>query len=92
MNFGMNETYFSSYFKQNSGVGFVDYLQQLRIERAIELIQEGKLKIADIAEKVGYTNDQTFRRAFKRVMGVSPTAYKDACMGVPGKRRRGMRK
>ena len=80
--FDMNETYFSSYFKQNSGVGFVDYLQQLRIERSIELIQEGKLKIADIAEAVGYTNDQTFRRAFKRVMGVSPTAYKDASMGA----------
>ena len=30
----------------------------------------------------GYTNDQTFRRAFKRVMGVSPTAYKDASMGA----------
>ena len=55
---------------------------RLRIERAIELIQEGKLKIAEIAEAVGYTNDQTFRRAFKRVMGVSPTAYKDACMGA----------
>ena len=61
---------------------YADWMQQLRIERSIELIQEGKLKIADIAEAVGYTNDQTFRRAFKRVMGVSPTAYKDASMGA----------
>ena len=73
----MKETYISVYFKQNIGVNFVDYLQQLRIDRAIELIKRGDQKIADIAQMTGYANDQTFRRAFKRVIGVSPTAYRD---------------
>lgn len=81
--FRMNENYFSTYFKQNTGVSFMDYLQQLRIDRAIDLIQQGKLKVTEIAQAVGYSNDQTFRRAFKRVIGVSPSAYRNACLGLP---------
>lgn len=80
--FHMNETYISTYFKQITGVSFGDYLQQLRMEKATALIRQGEMKVAAIAEAIGYTNDQTFRRAFKRVIGVSPSAYRNACFGL----------
>lgn len=80
--FHMNETYISTYFKQTTGVSFADYLQQLRMEKATMMIRQGEMKVAQIAEAIGYTNDQTFRRAFKRVIGVSPSAYRNACFGL----------
>ena len=75
--FNMNETYLSSYFGQNGHVSFLDYLQQVRIDHAIEMIKDGKDSLSVIAKDVGYINDQTFRRAFKRVVGVSPAVFRE---------------
>lgn len=76
--FNLNEKYLSSCFKEATGENFSTYLEGLRIEQACRLIEEGAHKIGEISAMVGYANDVTFRRAFKKKMGVSPSGYHGA--------------
>lgn len=73
--FGLSEGYLSALFKEEMGVNFADYLEDLRMKEACRLLKEGVL-VADIAERTGYNSVQSFRRAFKRVLGVSPSEYR----------------
>ena len=52
------------------------YLEKYRIEKAKELICENKYDLERIAIMIGYNNSNTFRRAFKRLEGISPSDYK----------------
>ena len=70
--FRMSESYLSTLFKEQSGGNFADYVEMLRIEKACELLQNSENTVNDVAEAVGYNSVQSFRRAFKRVKGVSP--------------------
>ena len=66
----------SRVFRQELNVTFVDYLTQIRILKAIELISDPTLKIYEVAEKVGYNSQHYFSSAFKKVLGVSPLEYR----------------
>lgn len=70
--FGVSEGYLSSSFKEQSGINFADYLEQIRIEKACQLLKDEKNTINAIADMVGYNSVQSFRRAFKRAKGISP--------------------
>ena len=61
---------------QEMGTSFHVYLENVRIDAACTLLQNQDLTIKRVAEHVGYTSDVSFRRAFKRVLGISPTAFK----------------
>ncbi len=75
MAFDLSEGYLSSIFKKEVGTNFAEYLEQLRIHAACELLESGE-KVTDISAQVGYNSIQSFRRAFKRVMGISPSEYR----------------
>jgi len=68
-------TYISKVFKTYAGENFSVYLEKLRIEKACELLCDGRYTIKEISNMVGYLSDVTFRRAFKKRKGVSPTEY-----------------
>ena len=74
--FSMSSSYLSTYFKKHLDVTFSKYLEGLRIEKACELIRNSDLNIEAIAAEVGYTNSLSFRRAFKKVMGMPPSSYR----------------
>lgn len=74
--FGISEGYVSSIFKEQDGINFADYVEQLRIEKACQLLKDDTYKITDISEMVGYNSVQSFRRAFKRVLGIKPTEFR----------------
>lgn len=71
----LNPTYFSRMFRQYMGVTFTDYLIELRMERAKELLRQGRYKVYEVSSKVGYTSDKYFCRVFKQYTGQSPTEY-----------------
>lgn len=73
---GMNRTYFSKYFKSIAGYTFKDYIENLRLKKARELLKNKDLKISEIAEYLGYT-PKCFSEAFKRVFGITPKDLKD---------------
>ncbi|MDC7288016.1 response regulator [Blautia schinkii] len=68
--------YLSNYFKGKMGMNFVDYITQLRIEKAKELLIHTNEKIYKVAELVGYQNSQYFVTIFKKKTGVTPAEYR----------------
>lgn len=73
MNIG--HTAFTLQLKQATGLTFYDYINQLRIRKATELIEEGKMDIGSISQQVGFRYRSTFYRAFFAVHGCTPTNY-----------------
>lgn len=74
--FNTNPSYLSRMIKQETGMSFIDYLINLRIKKAIFLMDDPTIKIYQVAEMVGYSNQHYFCKAFKKVIGVSPTEYR----------------
>lgn len=66
----------SKYFKQITGVNFIDYLTELRIEKAKALLAETDLRINDIAVRVGY-QQRYFNRIFKKQVGMTPGQFRE---------------
>ena len=73
---GMGTSYFSTYFKQETGQSFVEYLTALRLEKAKQLMQDPNLRLYEIAGKVGYNDVKYFSRVFKKATGVTPAEYR----------------
>ncbi|WP_166239032.1 helix-turn-helix domain-containing protein [Paenibacillus turpanensis] len=74
--FGTSPYTLSRAFKQMTGVNFIDYVTNLRIERAKELLRETDKKINEIAESVSYQHTY-FNRIFKKYEGVTPSQYRE---------------
>ena len=64
-------------FKKQLDMTVRDYILQLRMTKAKELMKDSSLKLLDIALAVGYEDAAHFNRAFKNVTGVSPSMYRD---------------
>ncbi|HCD43298.1 MAG TPA: DNA-binding response regulator [Lachnoclostridium sp.] len=73
---GVSTAYLSTLFTQKLGCGFIDYLNRLRIECAREYMHDGRLKVYEIAYKVGYHDEKYFSKVFKKVTGQSPSVYR----------------
>lgn len=69
----ISANYLSEKFKEVTGVNFVDYVAQLRIEKALALLQDVDLRISEVAFAVGFQSLSQFNRVFKRLTGKSPT-------------------
>ena len=75
----MTDSHLSRLFKKNTGFNFSEYLTERRLEEAARLLlQDNKLKVADISETLGYGNPTYFLSRFKAKYGVSPSAYRKA--------------
>jgi two-component system response regulator YesN len=68
--------YFSKIFKEFTGKNYVDYITELRIQKAKEMLLRGNLSIKEICFEVGYNDPNYFSRVFKKIEGVSPTEFK----------------
>jgi AraC-like DNA-binding protein len=73
---GLHPNYLSTIFKQETGVTPKEYLIQLRIKKARELLEQTNYPINVISNSVGYSDQLTFSRAFKTVTGKSPKEYR----------------
>lgn len=74
--FNYNSSYLGKLFKDTTGEKFNNYLDNVRIEEAKKLLVEGKLKVYEVCEKVGYKNIDYFYYKFKKHVGTSPLSYK----------------
>jgi two-component system response regulator YesN len=72
----VSSTYLSKQLKREMGLSFIDYLTEVRIRKAIQLMNDPHLKVYEIAGHVGYSSQHYFSSAFKRVTGHSPMLYK----------------
>lgn len=71
----LNYVYFSKFFKQCTGVKFIDYIIDLRLKKAIELLKTRKYTISEISTMIGYQSHTYFLRLFKSHMGCSPKEF-----------------
>lgn len=69
---GLTQTYFSSLFKKEIGMSFVEYLTDTRMKEAMRLLKETNEKIYVVAQKVGYLESGYFSHVFKKKYGMSP--------------------
>lgn len=73
---GMSRTYFCQFFKQHYNEGFSDHLTRVRVEKASILLLHTDKPIPAIAQECGFKTVQYFTRAFKKVKGVTPGAFR----------------
>ncbi len=76
--FQISESYFSHLFKEKKGVNFSTYLENMRMSEAARLIRETDTSLNELYLSVGYNNANTFRRAFKKVYGMTPSTMRDS--------------
>lgn len=72
----ISPTYLSRLLKREIGLSFIDYLTRVRIQRAIQLMSDPSIKLYEVAERVGYSNQHYFSTTFKKIVGSSPAEYR----------------
>jgi AraC-like DNA-binding protein len=72
-------TYFCTLLKTETGQNFRSCLNRIRVEKSKELLDDDGISIADIAYRVGFTDQSYFARVFKRQEGMSPYQYRLTC-------------
>ncbi len=72
---GTNECYLKKGFRHQIGMSIGQYIRELRMSRALELLETGRHSVMDIALAVGYTNPSHFSAAFKKFYGKVPSRY-----------------
>ena len=75
--FHVSESYLSSTFKMQTGTNFFTYVENMRMDKAKELLRQTNLKISDISTQVGYASVNSFCRAFKRSTGYNATNFRN---------------
>jgi len=73
---GWNQTYMARVFREETNEGILEYINRVRISKAVVLLNSTKLSMEEVSEQVGYVSSNTFRRVFKQKMGMSPNKYK----------------
>ena len=73
---GMSSSYVSRLIKKELGVNFTQYLNNVRIDKAKQLLEETGQSLAEIAEQVGYSDEKYFMRVFKRETGLTAKEYR----------------
>lgn len=72
----MSQAAFMKLFKQVAGMTFVTYVTRVRLSRALPLLRETDMTIAEVAGRVGFSEQSYFDRRFKRQYGLTPLAYR----------------
>lgn len=75
---GFSEKYFSTRFTRECGCTFINYLNDLRIRRAQDLLLQTDMKIYEISDAVGYSSVEHFHHMFKKKLGISPKDFRAA--------------
>lgn len=73
---GISAGYLSTLFQRQLSKGFVDYLNEIRIEYACTYLRQNYLKTYEIAYKVGFKDEKYFSKVFKKLKGQSPSEYR----------------
>lgn len=73
---GVSTGYLSALFKKETGMNFIKYLTDVRMEKAMELLRGTDLRAYEIADRIGFDNTHYFSVAFKKYTGMSPSDFR----------------
>lgn len=74
----ISEGYLSHTFKKETGLSPLNYLTQFRIQQAMQMLEDCRIRVYEVAEKVGYQDIAYFSSTFKKITGMSPSDYQNA--------------
>lgn len=74
----LNSGYLRTLFKKEMQLTVTDYITNVRLQRAKELIGTGNSKLSDVADQVGYNDASYFSKAFKKHFGITPSEYENS--------------
>jgi AraC-like DNA-binding protein len=72
----ISRTYLSKLFNQEMGINFTTYLNNYRIQKSLEYLDDKSLSLADIALLVGFDDQSYFTKVFKKILGETPKEYR----------------
>lgn len=75
----MSKSYFMRRFKETAGVGAIEYLSQLRIKKACEILLKTDKTVVESAFECGFRNLSNFNRQFRKFVGCTPNEYRQTC-------------
>ncbi|NUU79337.1 helix-turn-helix domain-containing protein [Paenibacillus xylanilyticus] len=75
-----NPSYLSRFFKQEMGINLSEFIDELRIRRAKDLLRNADLMVREVALQVGYEAAHSFTRFFKKVTGMTPQEFRESLM------------
>ena len=73
----LNPVYFSCLFRNATGVNFTDYVHDLRVKKAKELLCDIRVNISEVAYLTGFANARHFSRTFRKHVGINPSDYRN---------------
>jgi len=73
----MNYAYFSVLFKRLEGISLIDYIINIRINKAMEYLRDPQYKVYEVADMIGFNDEKYFSKVFKKKTGISPKEYRD---------------
>jgi two-component system response regulator YesN len=73
-----NASYLSRFYKQNTGINILEYISELKVEKAKELLANPDLKINKISAQTGFDSPSYFTAFFRKYAGQSPKQYRDS--------------
>jgi len=79
---GLSPDYFSRLFKEQVGLGPMQYVKVYRVGRACDLLGAATAPVREIATQVGIEDENYFARIFRQVIGQSPTAWRQSDRGI----------
>lgn len=74
---GLSADYFSRLFKQFTGLAPMEYMKNVRLAKAAELLKNPGITVSQVAQEVGIDDPSYFTRQFKQVLGISPSQYQN---------------
>jgi two-component system, response regulator YesN len=72
----LNSSYFSRMYKKETGEGFIEYVTRVKMEKALELLDQSVKTVEQIAYELGFESKSYFLKTFKRFYGLSPKSFK----------------
>lgn len=72
----LHQAYFSTIFKKETGQNFIDYVNEIRIEKATQLLRGTEFKVKMISDMVGFQSHSYFIKVFKNEIGVTPVLFR----------------
>lgn len=79
----ISEGYLSRMFKKETNYTFTNYLIYYRLRLAMELLMDCRMKVYEVADRVGYSDTAYFSAQFKKIVGLSPSEYQGRVGSVP---------
>lgn len=79
---GFSACYFARFFKKNTGMTFVRFLHNYRLNQAKWLLLNEEISVSEVAERIGFNSVKTFHHVFKQNTGVAPLKYRRSISGI----------